>query len=137
MWKKWLDKIISMIELNGRVYVRGIKTSKQRSFSDWWWWWIRRRRRKKERKRKGKRKGCPFNFLNTLPAVHWQFFLLPPVKYKRRCFSNISSNYIHVPIVVLTHCVHVIILLNSINQLGSVIGTQHVYCNVRTAFLYT
>jgi len=110
------------------------KTSKQWRFSAWWWW----RRWKKERKKnKGKKKRCPFSFLNTLPAVHWQFLLLPPVKYKTRCFSNISSNYVHVPIVVLTDCVHVIILLNSINQLGSVIGTQHVYCKVRTAFLYT
>jgi len=106
------------------------KTSKQRSFSAWW-------RRRTGRRKKKKEKRCPFNFLNTLSAVHWQFLLLPPVKYKSRCFSNISSNYVHVPIVVLTDCVHVIILLNSINQLGSVIGIQHVYCKVRTAFLYT
>ena len=92
--------------------------------------------RKKEKKEREKEK-MSIQFSQYIPAVHWQFLLLPPIKYKSRCFSNFGSNYIHVPIVVLTDCVHVIILLNSINQLGSVIGTQYIYCKVRTAFLYT
>jgi len=97
----------------------------------------KKKEKDKEKKKERRRKRCEFSLLNTLSAVHWQFLLLPPVKYKSRCFLNISSNSVHVPIVALTDCVHVIILLNSINQLGSVIGIQHVYCKVRTALLYT
>jgi hypothetical protein len=38
---------------------------------------------------------------------------------------------------VLTDCVHVIIFINIIYKLGSTIGAQHVYCQKRTAFLYS
>jgi len=48
-------------------------------------------------------------------------------------FLMLISNYIHVPIIVLTECV--IIFLNRINLLESVIDKQHVKYKVRTVFL--
>jgi len=75
--------------------------------------------------------------LNTLWAVYCQFLLLPPVKYKSLSFPNISSNYVHAAINVLTDCVREIIFQNIINKLGSKFCAQHVYCKVWTAFLYT
>jgi len=48
-------------------------------------------------------------------------------------FFKLISNYVHVPIIVLTDCV--IIFLNRINLLESVIDMQHVYYKVRTVFL--
>ena len=96
-----------------------------------------KRKRIKKKKKERRRKD-----VNSVCSIHYQQFTgsscyCHRLSTKVDVFLNISSNYVHVPIVVLTDCVHVIILLNSINQLGSVIGTQHVYCKLRTAFLYT
>ena len=48
-------------------------------------------------------------------------------------FFKLISNYVHVPIIVLTDCV--IIILNRINHLECVIDMQYVYYKVRTVFL--
>jgi len=112
-----------------KVVAEKSKSSKQWSFKAWWWWRRQRKRRRKKR--------CAFNLLSTLWATYCQFLLLPPVKYKSRCFPNISINYVHVPINLLIDCVRVVIFLNITNKLGSTVRTQHVYCKVSTAFLYT
>ena len=96
-----------------------------------------RRRKRKTRRRRKRRRRCELNLLSKLWAGYWQFLLLPPVNYKCRCFLNTSSYFVHVPINVLTDCVPVMVFLNVINQLGSKIGMQRVYCKVRTTFLNT
>jgi len=48
-------------------------------------------------------------------------------------FLKLINNYVHVPIIVLTDCL--IIILNRINHLECVIDMQYVYYKVRTVFL--